>query len=77
MTQCEKILEYMEQKGHITAWDAVYNLGVFRLSARIADLRADGYKIKTEMVKKKDGRGEFKYYASYSLEGDEDEQESI
>lgn len=73
MTQCEKVLEYMEQKGHITAWDAVYNLGVFRLSARIADLKADGYRIKSETIRKKDGRGEWKTYASYSLIGDEHE----
>lgn len=67
MTQCEKILEYMEQYGSITAWDAVYNLGIFRLSARIADLKADGYKIHSETVRKKDGRGEYHNYAKYSL----------
>lgn len=75
MTQCEKILEYMRERGHITAWDAVYNLGIFRLSARIADLKADGYKIKSETVRKKDGRGEWKNYASYSLV-EEHEQEN-
>lgn len=72
MTQCEKVLEYMKDKGSITAWDAVYNLGVFRLSARIADLKAEGYKIKSESVKKKDERGEFKYYAQYSLVEDDE-----
>lgn len=68
MTQCEQILAYMEEKGSITAWDAAYNLGVFRLAARISDLKADGYKIKTDTVKKKDGRGEYKTFARYSLE---------
>lgn len=68
MTQCEQVLEYMREKGSITAWDAVYNLGVFRLSARISDLKADGYKIKSETIRKKDGRGEYKNYAKYSLQ---------
>ena len=67
MTQCEKVLEYMRERGSITAWDAVYNLGIFRLSARIADLKADGYKIKSETIRMKDGRGEFKNYAKYTL----------
>lgn len=67
MTQCEKVLEYLEQKGSITAWQAVYDLGIFRLSARISDLKADGYKIKSETIRMKDGRGEFKNYAKYTL----------
>lgn len=71
MTQCEKVLQYMKERGSITSWDAVYNLGIFRLSARISDLKADGYRIKSETVKKKDGRGEWKHYASYSLDEEE------
>lgn len=72
MTQNDKVLEYMEKHGSITAWDAVYNLGVFRLSARISDLKHDGYRIKSETVRKKDGRGEYKNYAKYSLEKDDE-----
>ena len=56
MTQCEKILRYMEKFGSITQRDAVH-LGCYRLSARIKDLRDDGVDIKTEFrtVVNKDG----------------------
>lgn len=72
MTQCEQVLNYMRTHGNITARDAVNYLDIYRLSARIADLKADGYLIKSESVRKKNGKGEWKHYASYSLvEGDE------
>lgn len=66
LTQCEKIVEYMNEHGSITQLDA-YKLGCMRLPSRIHDLRKQGYAInvKTERVKKADGG--YAPIARYSL----------
>ena len=69
MTQCEKVLNYINQFGSITAAEAVMDLGVYRLSARISDLRDEGYNIKSEMESGRNRFGEKTHYSRYSLEG--------
>lgn len=50
-TQKKQILEHL-QGGHVvTPMRALHNYGCYRLSARIYDLRKEGHKIKTEMIK--------------------------
>ena len=49
-TQCSRILDYIERFGSITQYEALQDLGVMRLAARIADLRKDGYDITGEMI---------------------------
>ena len=61
-SQAEMVLEYLQKYGEITAIEALSAIGCFRLAARIADLRSDGYNISTEMTKGK------KSYAIYRLE---------
>lgn len=61
-SQTEMILEYLHKFGEITPLEALSAIGCFRLSARIADLRADGYNITTTIAKGK------KQYATYKLE---------
>lgn len=61
-TQNEMVLEYLEKFGEITPLEALSAIGCFRLAARIADLRADGHKITTEINKGK------KNYSIYRLE---------
>lgn len=68
MTQCEKILRYMEETGGITPMDAIEHFGCLRLAARIADLKAQGVPIKTETVKRKNRFGEPVSFARYSLQ---------
>ena len=52
MTQCEKILEYMRtHPAGITPADAMEQFHCFRLAARIADLKCQGYKITSTLVK--------------------------
>ena len=67
MTQCDKILAYMRTYGSITPIDALREFGCLRLSARIADLKKDGYVIVTEMVTDRNRFGEQTHYASYRL----------
>ena len=66
MTQCEKILNYMNEHGSITARQA-YRLGIMRLASRISNLKAAGYKIKSETVKVKNRDGSSTYVAKYSF----------
>ena len=67
-SQAEMILEYLQKFGEISAMEALTAIGCFRLAARIADLRADGYRISTTMS----GDGK-KSYAIYRLEEDDGE----
>ena len=69
-TQCEFLLQYLQKFDSITPLEALNAFGCFRLSARIADLRADGHVITTEIHKGK------KNYAIYRLEDDEDGTEN-
>lgn len=46
-TQCDRILSYLAINGTITDIQARDHIGCHRLAARIADLRAKGYKIES------------------------------
>ena len=57
-TQKEEILEYLKNNKKITILEAIYHLGITRLSAIIYSLKKEGYNINTQMklVKAKNGR---------------------
>ena len=44
-TQCQKILEYIDEHGSITSRDAMMKLNVYRLASRVCDLKKKGYPI--------------------------------
>ena len=67
-TQCERILQYMRDFGSISQLEAMRDLGVMRLAARVADLKEDGHTITRKMVKKKNRYGEPVSFAEYRLE---------
>ncbi len=50
MTQTQKIYEYLKTGKRLTAIEALKMFGCFRLAARIADLRNQGYTIWTDYV---------------------------
>ena len=66
-TQCDMILRYMQDNGSITQIEAASEIGCYRLSGRIYDLRAMGYEIKKEMQTKKNRYGRAVSFAKYSL----------
>ena len=68
MSQKQQILEHLKEGRSITPLGALNVYGCFRLSARIYELRQEGYDIKTETITKK-GRVRDKEYAKYILEG--------
>lgn len=50
MTQCQKILKYMDDFGSITPLEAMNDLGVMRLAARISDIKKMGIEISKDTV---------------------------
>ena len=70
MTQKEKILEHLQKHGQITDLEAYRDYAIRRLGARIWDLRADGYKIRTENTKAKNRFGQQTMFATYILESE-------
>lgn len=55
MSQKEQILNYIRTHGSISDEDAAREFRCYRLSARIFDLRQDGIKIQTDMIRSKNG----------------------
>lgn len=71
MTQCQRIIDYMERFGSISTLEAFNDLGVARLASRIHDLKAQGYKINSEIKSSKNRFGEDTYYKVYRLAEEE------
>ena len=67
LTQCMKIVKYMNDFGSITPVQAMKDLGVMRLAARISDLEAEGWKIEHERETGENRYGEKTTYARYRL----------
>ena len=67
LTQSMKILKYMMDFGSITPIEALKDLGVMRLGARIYDLEKQGFVILHERESGKNRYGEKTSYARYSL----------
>ena len=68
MTQCERVLKYMQDFGSISPLEAMSDIGCQRLAARIADLKASGHRIRSDRETKKNRYGEPTTYCRYSLE---------
>lgn len=68
ITQKELVLDYLKSHRSISDLEAYQNFGIRRLGARIWDLRAAGYSIKTEMVTKPNRYGKATTFATYILE---------
>lgn len=69
-TQCNRILDYMLTHDSITQFDAMRDLGVMRLGARIFELKERGCKIIDEMIEVKDRYGNKCHVKRYMMIGD-------
>ena len=67
MTQCERVLQYMQDFGSINPLEAMKDLGVMRLASRVSDLKQEGYQIERQIVTTKNRYGEPTHYAEYRL----------
>ena len=68
MNQKQRVIDYMNDFGSITSFEAFQDLGITRLSAVIFDLREQGYKIRTKDETSRNRYGEKTTYARYSFE---------
>lgn len=67
VTQCDRILQYIEENGSITQIDALREFGCMRLASRMCDIKKMGYPVKKEMETAKNRYGEPISYARYSI----------
>lgn len=63
-SQCAQILKHLQDGKTLTAIESLSMFGCFRLPARIDNLRQEGYKIETEMIRLENG----KRIGRYSME---------
>lgn len=68
MTQNERVLDYLRKHGAITPKEAMNELGIMRLGARIYDLKKQGVSITRENVTEKNRFNEPTTFARYKLE---------
>ena len=69
-TQCARMLNYIDEHGSISTMEAILELGIVNPSARIAELKKDGWEIEMTM---KNGRNRFDEpcrYAVYTIKED-------
>lgn len=67
ITQEERTLEYMQRFGGITSKEAFNDLGITRLSAKIYNLKKQGYAIADGMKQSKNRFGEITHFKKYML----------
>lgn len=69
INQKQRIIKYIQDFGSITALEAMKDLGITQLGARIDGLQKDGYSFKKVWERSKNRYGEPVDYKRYSLEG--------
>lgn len=66
MTQRDRVLQYLGEVGYITALDAVRELGITQLAARIVELEKMGYTF-NKVRRTGEGRYGKTHWIEYSL----------
>lgn len=67
VTQADRVLQYIKENGSITALEAVRELGVLQLSARLIDLERSGVRFCKKQEASLNRYGDKVYYTRYSL----------
>lgn len=67
ISQCDRIVDYINEFGSITALDAMREFGCMRLASRITDLKRQGYPVRREMITVKNRYDEPVLVARYSF----------
>lgn len=67
LTQYDRVLRHLKEKGSITSLQAFREYGIMRLSAIIFNLRKDGYNIENENITRKNRYGDKIWFAKYVL----------
>lgn len=67
VTQCERILDYIEENGSISQLEAFQEFGCMRLASRMCDIKKMGYNVTKRTEKKKNRYGDTVTYARYTI----------
>lgn len=67
LTQCDRIIQYIEETGSITQMDALREFGCMRLASRMCDIKKMGYAVMKRTEKAKNRYGEPVTYARYTI----------
>ena len=67
MTQKQRIIRHLNDKGSITALEAMKEYGIMRLTSRVSELKDEGYKIRSEFVSSMNRYNEPVSFSKYSL----------
>jgi len=67
LTQKERILRHLNDKGSITSLEAMKEYGIMRLTSRICELKKEGFLIRSEFVSSKNRYNEPVSFSKYSL----------
>ena len=76
MTQCDRIIQYMEMFGSITPFEAFRDLGITKLATRISEMKKKGMEFEQEWVKSKNRFGEDVNFMKYSLPKEDNQDEN-
>ena len=68
MTQCDRVLQHLEDYGTITSIEAITEYGILRLASHINDLKRRGYNITSEIGTGKNRYNETTHFSIYRLE---------
>ena len=69
MNQREMIIDYINDFGSITSYEAYIDLGITQLATRIKELKEQGYRFQTEWITKKNRYGKNVSFKKYKLIG--------
>tara|TARA_Y100000401_G_scaffold95683_1_gene82502 strand:- start:477 stop:692 length:216 start_codon:yes stop_codon:yes gene_type:complete len=67
LTQKDRIIRHLNDKGSITALEAMKEYGIMQLASRIYELKDQGYNIRSEFVSSKNRYKEPVSFSKYSL----------
>lgn len=67
VTQKERVLDYMDEFGSISALEAFRDLGIMQLSARLVELEKEGHHFNKKQESALNRYGERIYYTRYSI----------
>ena len=71
------ILQYIQDYGSITSFEAYLDLGITQLATRIKELKEQGYSFSYEWITKKNRYGKPIKFKEYKLEGTNEDRNSI
>ena len=67
ITQCDRILKYIEENGSISSLEAMQEFGCMRLASRMCDIKKMGYTVRKETEKARNRYGEPVHYVRYRI----------